>query len=107
MMFSPPFFRTPYYRRFLPSYYNTNIHKTATEKEVAQDFGNKKFDSKEESKIDSKKREYLSDNSQVFNILGITLHFDDILIICLLFFLYSEGVKDEMLFIALILLLLS
>lgn len=107
MMFSPPFFRTPYYRRFLPSYYNTNIHKTATEKGVVQDFENKKINYKKDSKINSEKREYLSDNSQVFNILGITLHFDDILIICLLFFLYSEGVKDEMLFIALILLLLS
>lgn len=107
MMFSPPFFRTPYYRRFLPSYYTTNMPKTPTEKGVVQDFENKKINYKKDSKINSEKREYLSDNSQVFNILGITLHFDDILIICLLFFLYSEGVKDEMLFIALILLLLS
>lgn len=43
----------------------------------------------------------------LLEIFGINLFFDDILIICLLFFLYSEGVKDEMLFIALILLLLS
>lgn len=53
------------------------------------------------------KPEYSKENSQVFNILGITLHFDDILIVCLLFFLYSEGVQDEMLFMALILLLLT
>lgn len=43
----------------------------------------------------------------VLEILGIKLYFDDILILELLFFLYTEGVKDEILFISLILLLLS
>lgn len=43
----------------------------------------------------------------VLEILGISLFLDDILIICLLFFLYTEGVKDDMLFICLILLLLG
>ena len=42
-----------------------------------------------------------------FSILGLDLYFDDILILCLLFFLYTEKVKDEMLFICLIMLLLS
>ena len=42
-----------------------------------------------------------------FEIFGITLHFDDILLICLLLFLYNEGVNDKLLFIALIMLLLS
>ena len=45
------------------------------------------------------------ENNNVFEIFGITLHFDDILIICLLFFLYNEGVHDTMLFISLIFLL--
>lgn len=43
----------------------------------------------------------------VFEIFGIKLYSDDILILCLLFFLYQEGVKDQSLFISLILLLLS
>lgn len=42
-----------------------------------------------------------------FSFFGIDLHFDDILLICLLIFLYNEGVQDQFLFIALILLLLS
>lgn len=42
-----------------------------------------------------------------FEVFGITLHFDDILIICLLLFLYNEGVKDQLLFVSLIMLLLS
>ena len=40
-------------------------------------------------------------------LFGIKLYFDDILLISLIFFLYNEGVKDDGLFMALILLLLS
>lgn len=43
----------------------------------------------------------------VLELLGIQLYLDDIIILSLLFFLYKEEVKDEMLFISLILLLLS
>lgn len=44
---------------------------------------------------------------EVFNILGLKLRFDDILLVCLIIFLYNEGVQDQFLFIALILLLLT
>ena len=40
-------------------------------------------------------------------ILGLKLYFDDLLLICLILFLYHEDVKDNYLFISLILLLLS
>jgi len=43
----------------------------------------------------------------LFEILGIRLFYDDILLICLIFFLYSEGIQDTYLFLALVLLLLS
>ncbi len=43
----------------------------------------------------------------VFEIFGIKLYYDDFLILGMLFFLYSEGVKDEELFLVLLLLLLS
>ena len=46
-------------------------------------------------------------STEYFEILGLKLHFDDLLIIALLFFLYQENVKDTYLYIALILLLLS
>ena len=42
-----------------------------------------------------------------FEFFGLKLQFDDILLICLLLFLYNEGVKDQLLFISLIMLLLS
>lgn len=41
----------------------------------------------------------------IFSVLGINLYLDDLLILCILFTLYLNGVKDEMLFISLILLL--
>ncbi len=43
----------------------------------------------------------------IFEVLDVELYLDDIIILGLLFFLYQEGVQDEMLFISLILLLLS
>lgn len=49
----------------------------------------------------------IAEDSQCFEILGLRLYFDDLLLICLIIFLYNEGVKDQFLFIALILLLLS
>lgn len=42
-----------------------------------------------------------------FEIFGLKLYFDDILIMCILFFLYTEKVHDDELFICLILLLLT
>lgn len=42
-----------------------------------------------------------------FDLFGIKLYFDDVLILSLLFFLYKEQVKDEGLFLALLLLLIS
>lgn len=43
----------------------------------------------------------------IFNLLGLNIYFDDILIVCILFFLYSEHVDDPFLFIVLVLLLMS
>ena len=42
-----------------------------------------------------------------FDLFGIKLYFDDVLILSLLFFLYKEEVKDEGLFLALVMLLIS
>ena len=41
----------------------------------------------------------------IFNIFGISLYLDDLLIICILFTLYVNNVHDNMLFMSLILLL--
>lgn len=52
--------------------------------------------------------DFFSDSEKpIIEIMGIKLYLDDLIILGLLFFLYQEGVKDEMLFIVLILLLLT
>lgn len=47
------------------------------------------------------------EDAYFFELFGLKLYLDDILLLCLIFFLYEEGVKDEELFLSLILLLLS
>ena len=49
----------------------------------------------------------MNSEEPIIEILGISLYLDDIIILGLLFFLYQEGVKDYMLYLALIMLLLS
>lgn len=48
-----------------------------------------------------------ANHDECFEIFGLKLYFDDILIIALIIFLYNEDVKDQFLFVALLLLLLS
>jgi len=96
MMFNFPNFYPPFYRRYPKYYYNdyyyNNNQKTVPSSEICKPL---------EEKGNS------SDDTQFFEIFGIKLFFDDILLICLIFFLYNEGVKDQSLFLSLIMLLLS
>ena len=48
-----------------------------------------------------------NDDSFLFDLFGLKIYIDDVIIVCLLFFLYQEHVKDEGLFIVLVLLLMS
>lgn len=48
-----------------------------------------------------------NNNDYLFDLFGLKIYTDDVLLVSLIYFLYSEGVKDEGLFIVLILLLLS
>ena len=66
------------------------------------DVSNKKIDDSCDLNTD-----ICSENVDFFEIFGLKLYFDDILLICIIFFLYNEGVKDQWLFVTLILLLLS
>lgn len=98
-----------YYGNYMPHYpqnsYNT-VNKTPTY--VSKHNSRKKLPPKhhcEENSIPNND-EKIKDNV-MFELLGIKLYQDDIILICLIFFLYNEGIKDEFLFIALILLLLS
>lgn len=83
--------------------YNTNINNYTknTENISSKGYINSTNTLKNENPSTS------NSESPLFQLFGISLYFDDILLICLIWFLYNEGVKDEELFIALILLLLS
>jgi len=59
------------------------------------------------SSVSQKKSFHEEETDPCFEIFGLTLHFDDLLLLALLFFLYQEEVKDTYLYVALILLLLS
>ena len=96
--FGPPFqYYNPYYRN---NFYNSSHipinHNPSYE--------NKKNENNIESKNSSKQK---SNDTVWFDLFGIKLYFDDVLILSLLFFLYKEEVKDEGLFLALVLLLIS
>lgn len=86
-----------YYGKTYNPYTKDVVKKPEYEKESIKP---NKIESKEERSCEEESRE-------CFEIFGIKLFFDDILLICLIFFLYNEGVKDQYLFISLILLLLS
>lgn len=57
--------------------------------------------------INSRSSSKSNTEQAIFEILGIKLFLDDLIILGLLFFLYQEDVKDEMLYIILFLLLFS
>jgi len=59
------------------------------------------------SHFEKKDSEISESSESFFEFLGIKLYFDDLLIICILFFLFSEGIQNTELFMCLILLLLS
>lgn len=120
------FYNNNYYRYYRP-YLSTNFRNSPdasqhypSEDKSSFNHSSHENDSKKNSTKEEKSSRYYSFGpinfknplfndieEPIFEILGIELYLDDIIILGLLFFLYQEGVQDEMLFISLILLLLS
>lgn len=126
MMRPYPFFGFPNFRRPYSSYYshyplhNRNIGCAKNEEipcspSVFYNKGEGNFSCssnfnktvKDETNFKKFEDENEDFSKEFFEIFGLKLYFDDLLIIALLFFLYQEDVKDTYLYIALILLLLS
>ena len=110
-------YRYPYYRYYQYRDNSHSISNTPTE-ETEENMNSKNIP----NNIQAKNRSFKLANSLPFSVnldgfsdleqpiievLGIKLYQDDLIILGLLFFLYKEEVKDESLFISLILLLLS
>lgn len=94
-----PFYGPPF--QYYPPYLRKNTYHAPS--------SNSSFDIPSNDSV-SPKEQPPSQNTQDdfwLDIFGIKLYYDDILILSLLFFLYKEDVKDEWLFLALVLLLIS
>ena len=119
-----PFFYNNYYGNYYNRPYsnkqgylskstdNGNFHNSLhNNSNKYQDNSSINFDSShtesDDSNIKNNSKKSDSGSEYFFELFGLKLYFDDILLICLIFFLYQEGVKDDELFISLILLLLS
>lgn len=108
MMFKFPYLGIPYYNRYSRYGYSYPYYgySNAQRNNVQMPNINSKTHNLDTGNNNSEEKEKQAD-TPIFSLFGIDLYFDDILLICLIWFLYNEGVKDEELFIALILLLLS
>lgn len=128
-----PFFRRPYYyydqSRYIKQYNarnRANLRAQENERRAEQEKRGRQNQSYNTELISKSKQnqkqtcnigqsqdtsrisaQALIEDDFFLEIFGIKLYFDDILIIALIFFLYNEGVRDNFLFISLILLLLS
>lgn len=119
-------FYNNYYKYYKPPYLSTNFKNSSVTNNYSiedkshhdnyshEDTSTKNSENQKKSSryysfgpITFKNPLFESIEEPIFELLGIELYLDDIIILGLLFFLYQEGVQDEMLFIALILLLIS
>ena len=91
----------PPYRIYQPNIYNNTCSSKDTLSNKSPDTSVPLEDFRQKNKSNR-----IADNC-LFDLFGLKIYYDDILLISLIFFLYSEGVKDDGLFIVLILLLLS
>lgn len=80
---------------------NSNFFPNNQESEKKSDSKNNNIQSNTPSKSLPPNKDF------VLDLFGLKLYFDDVLILSLIFFLYKEDVKDEGLFLALVLLLIS
>lgn len=93
---------------YRPSSYN--VHSKINPKQINNDYNSyKDTSSSYKSNITKPKKEKTTqqESPPLFSFFGINLYFDDVLILCILFFLYNEKVNDPYLFFTLVLLLLT
>lgn len=108
-MFRFPPFRYPYnppYYGYYNNYANLyNLQKQ--QKEKKEDSITNSIEVSNTIHSNSHSETYSDTEKSIFEIFGIKLYLDDLIILGLLFFLYQQNVQDEMLYIILFLLLFS
>lgn len=83
---------------------NYNTPRTSPEYKTNQ---NKPITNPQKRTHQKKEKAKQQESPPLFSFFGINLYFDDVLILCILFFLYNEKVNDPYLFFTLVLLLLT
>ena len=112
-MFRFPFYSYPYnyqYYNYYNKYPNTASYskqKKDNKENIIKQEENNRITNLNKISNSINKTSFFNSDQALFNILGIKLYLDDLIILALLFFLYQENVKDEMLYIILFLLLIS
>ena len=97
-MFRFPFYGYPYSYPYYKYYNNIQTPHIQQKNSITNSF-------KISNTINS--RFSLDSEEAIFEIFGIKLYLDDLIILGLLFFLYQQNVNDEILYIILLLLLFS
>lgn len=109
-MFRFPFYGYPYnypYYRYYNGYYKNNGQDINTQDLEIKKEEKDSITSLNEASNTTNSRFDSTTDQAIFEILGIKLYLDDLIILGILFFLYQQNVKDEMLYIILFLLLFS
>lgn len=117
-MFNSPFlgfpFNSQYYRyNNKMAYNNSFISKSNISRSSeavtnnTSDINNCKNSENKNNSITTSNEVRNTIDDAIFEIFGIKLYLDDLIIVALLFFLYNQEIKDDMLYIILFLLLFS
>lgn len=96
----------PFHFPFMPYGYNYNYRRPVSHIQNMVTSANTNIVSNVKEK-DKEKYSENKDSEYFFELFGMKLYFDDVLIICILIFLYNEQVRDQELFLCLVLLLIS
>ncbi len=105
-MFRFPYYGYPYNYYKYYNHYN-NFNQQIAKSEIDNSEKKESITNSEPiSNTNNSKRSSNSDQA-IFEIMGIKLYLDDLIILGVLYFLYEQNVKDEMLYIILFLLLIS
>ena len=106
-MFRFPYYGYPYnYYKYYNQFDNSNFSNKDYEKDNIKQEKSSITNSDLISKTTDSKRSSNSEQA-IFEIFGIKLYIDDLIILGVIYFLYQQKVHDEMLYIILFLLLFS
>lgn len=112
-MFRFPFYGYPYNYNYY-RYYNripqnniSNFEKEANKNILKEEISEDNTENKEKSSITNSRNISNTTDKPIFEILGIKLFLDDLIIIGVMYFLYQQHVHDEILYLILFMLLFS